>query len=85
MGLPVLARMETRADLAKEAALFGEVTYDITPKLSLTAGARVFHVSRDVSAHTSGLLVETPIPLPAPTSNRVSLRNGFSRTNLFPT
>jgi iron complex outermembrane recepter protein len=61
-GVSVLARMETREDLAKEAALFGEVTYEVTPELSLTAGARVFHVSRDVTAHASGFLVETPTP-----------------------
>jgi outer membrane receptor protein involved in Fe transport len=39
---PVAGYAEVRKDRLRESAAFGEVSYDVTPALSLTAGGRVF-------------------------------------------
>lgn len=60
LGASILARMEHREDRSNEAALFGEVTYDVTRKFSITAGARAFTASHNTSALSSGLLIGLP-------------------------
>jgi outer membrane receptor protein involved in Fe transport len=49
-GLPLDAQSERRADHANEMALFGEATFSPWPQFSITAGARVFDASHDVTA-----------------------------------
>lgn len=49
--------LETRRDRLLEAALFGEASYDLTPRLTFTAGGRVF---------TSRLRTRSEISLDAP-------------------
>ncbi len=53
--IPVNASTETREDRATEIALYGEVTYALTEDVSLTAGARAFDASRNVTAHENKL------------------------------
>lgn len=54
-GTPVIASKEVRADRATEIALYGEATYAVTEEVSLTAGARAFNASRNVTAHENRL------------------------------
>lgn len=72
-GGTVVARAETREDRMNEAALFGETTYDFTSEWSLTAGARVFDLSRKVSARGSGFLYTSSNPF-----NGNSSQTGFA-------
>ena len=55
-GEPSTARNEQREDVANEAALFAELTYDLTDQISLTGGLRVFDASRDVKAAIASIL-----------------------------
>ena len=55
-GGRVNGRSETREDRTNQAALFGQVTYNVSEQISITAGARLFVASHDVSAHIDGLL-----------------------------
>lgn len=50
-GAAVSAEMETRADHADDAALFGEASYAVVPQFTITVGGRVFLSWRKVSAH----------------------------------
>jgi outer membrane receptor protein involved in Fe transport len=60
LGAPLLARADSREDDVDEAALFGEVGYDLTPSLAVAAGARLFRATRDTTANSEGLLVGAP-------------------------
>jgi iron complex outermembrane recepter protein len=55
-GINVVASAEAREDGANEIALFGEATYSFTDVLSLTAGARAYDASRDVTARITKLV-----------------------------
>jgi outer membrane receptor protein involved in Fe transport len=55
-GGRIVARNETREDIANEAALFGELTYALTDEISLTGGLRVFNASRNVKASIASIL-----------------------------
>jgi outer membrane receptor protein involved in Fe transport len=66
---PALGRVSSRKldDQMKDLAVFGEVTFDVTDKLSLTGGARWFDTKRDLQAVTlfaffsgAGPIVEAP-------------------------
>jgi outer membrane receptor protein involved in Fe transport len=61
-GSPVIGRAEAREDRLNEAALFGEATYNLTPDWSLTAGARLFGSSHNVTAIGSGILFTSASP-----------------------
>ncbi|HUJ02153.1 MAG TPA: TonB-dependent receptor, partial [Rhizomicrobium sp.] len=61
-GATILARMESREDHAREAALFGELTFRVTREISLIAGARAFYADHGVSAKHSGLLADGAAP-----------------------
>jgi outer membrane receptor protein involved in Fe transport len=61
-GVPVVGRAEVREDRLNEAAIFGEVTFDFTPEWSLTAGARAFGSSHNVTATGSGILFTSASP-----------------------
>jgi outer membrane receptor protein involved in Fe transport len=60
VGDVVSARSEAREDDVDEASIFGEVGYDVTPSLTVTAGARLFRAARSVTAVSKGLLVGAP-------------------------
>jgi len=53
-------RSELRDDRTNEAAAFGQVTYNLSDQFSISAGARAFDTSHNVSAESSGLLAGTP-------------------------
>lgn len=50
------------APSTQEIALFGEVSYDVTPALTLTAGARWFENNADFESVRSGLFGGAPTP-----------------------
>ncbi len=54
-GTHLVASTESREDRANEIALYGEATYVFTDELSLTAGARAFDASRNVTARVTKL------------------------------
>ena len=49
-GSPYPARSEIRDDHADEAALFGEASYLLTGRITLTTGVRLFYASLDAAA-----------------------------------
>ncbi|MBV8800142.1 MAG: TonB-dependent receptor [Alphaproteobacteria bacterium] len=53
-------RSELRNDRTNEAALFGQATYNLSDQFSISAGARAFDASHNVSAETEGVLAGTP-------------------------
>ena len=55
-------RAEAREDRLNEVALFGEATYNLTQNWSLTAGARLFTSSHNVTAIGSGILFTSASP-----------------------
>ena len=61
-GSPVIGRAEAREDRLNEVALFGEATYNLTQNWSLTAGARLFTSSHNVTAIGSGILFTSASP-----------------------
>jgi len=62
-------------------ALFGEATYDLTDKLSITAGVRYSHEDRDFVQFASTQSIGTSkIPLFAPLQNGPAVSTSFART-----
>lgn len=59
-GTIVNGRSEAREDRTNDAAVFGQMTYNFSEELSISAGARAFDASHNVSAQVSGLLAATP-------------------------
>ncbi len=55
-----LARVQTAREL-DQRAIFGEVSYDLTQKLTATVGGRFFKYSRDQSQSREGGLVGVPL------------------------
>ncbi|WP_241293563.1 TonB-dependent receptor [Burkholderia stabilis] len=53
----------------KEFAAYGDVTYNVTPRIALTAGMRIAHNSQDYRQETSGLLVPAPLSAPGASSD----------------
>lgn len=69
---PIIARLRRRDDYASEAALFGEATYKLTDRVSLTAGARVFYASLDAAGRVD-----------QPTSGETAAAQGANHTTGF--
>ncbi|MGV3580069.1 TonB-dependent receptor domain-containing protein [Brevundimonas sp.] len=51
--IPGVAYSEQRADSLQEVAVFGELTQDLTDRLSLTAGARYYDATYDVGSRVA--------------------------------
>ena len=67
------AYSEHRTDNGDEFALFGEITYDLTDKWSLTAGLRSFHWTLTVTSQTDGTANIQPASV-----NGVNRKNGVT-------
>ncbi|MDN7876882.1 TonB-dependent receptor [Burkholderia aenigmatica] len=53
----------------QELAAYGDVTYNPTSRIALTAGMRIAHNSQDYRQETFGLLVPTPLSAPGTSSD----------------
>ncbi|CAN5165496.1 TonB-dependent receptor [soil metagenome] len=51
--IPLTVYAETRADTLDEGAVFGEVSYDLAPDLTLTGGARAYAFNYDTDSDVS--------------------------------
>jgi iron complex outermembrane recepter protein len=60
----ILALIYEARDLKQNAA-FGELSYELIKKLTLTVGGRYYHYERDNFRSTSGWLVGSPLNVPA--------------------
>lgn len=67
------AYSERRTDNGDEFALFGEVTYDLTDKWSVTAGLRSFHWTLGVTSQTDGTANGQPASV-----NGINRKNGVT-------
>ncbi|MFK0378703.1 TonB-dependent receptor [Pandoraea sp. NPDC090278] len=53
----------------QEIAGYGDITYNVTSRVALTAGVRIAHNSQDYRQNTSGLLVPMPLSSPGESSD----------------
>lgn len=81
-GSPTGATTFLKSDSDVSAyALFGEGTFELTDKLSITAGVRYSHEKRDFVQFASNQSIGTSkTPLFAPPQNGPAVANSFSRT-----